>query len=669
MKLRSLIAGALALVLSGSLACAQTNPGTSPLSVVKGGTAASTASGARTNLGLVIGSAVQAWDADLDALSALSGTNTIYYRSGAAAWSAVSIGGFLSFSGGTLNVGDAELTALGGLTSANNKCFYWTGSGTAATFDCSSYGRSVANTADASALRTLAGIVIGTDVQGYDADLAALAGLTSANNKCFYWTGSGTAANFDCTSFGRSVTNAADASALRTLAGAVIGTNVQAWDADLDCIAANSTAGLMAYTGAGTCAYRTLTAPAAGFTITNGAGTAGNPTFVLANDLGALEALGSTGFAVRTASDTWAQRTNTGTANEVCITNGDGVSGNPTYGICSGFLSTAHTWAGAQTFVSPITTGTLDVQQAQVVSGDISPSQITSDQNNYAPTGFSTASVVRVNSDASRTVTGLAGGSDGRLIYWYNTGSQNIILSSENAASTAANRFGFSGDRTLSGGDGVTLLYDATASRWRLVGSNPSASGGGGGDVTGPASSTDNTLARYDGTTGKVIQNSEIGLGDTDGKLTRAAGISISGTNTNDSAAAGYVGEYSEASLASGSALSMTTNVDINVISLSLTAGDWDVEGWAWFNQNSGSTVTTVVQAWISTTSATRPTPPASGFLQQQVNFTAGNQHAIATGLKRISLSGTTTVYLSGRSTFTTSTQVIYGYITARRVR
>jgi len=42
--------------------------------------------------------------------------------------------------------------------------------------------------------------------------------------------------------------------------------------------------------------------------------------------------------------------------------------------------------------------------------------------------------------------------------------------------------------------------------------------GGGGGDVTGPASSTDNALARFDGTTGKVLQSGKIVLGD-DGNL------------------------------------------------------------------------------------------------------------------------------------------------------
>lgn len=62
----------------------------------------SNAGTARTNLGLAIGTNVQAWDADLDAIAALSGTNTIYYRSAANTWTAVTISNDLLFSGGTL---------------------------------------------------------------------------------------------------------------------------------------------------------------------------------------------------------------------------------------------------------------------------------------------------------------------------------------------------------------------------------------------------------------------------------------------------------------------------------------------------------------------------------------------------------------------------------------
>ena len=56
------------------------NGGISPGTVVQideGGTAATTASGARTNLGLAIGADVEAWSASLDALAALSGTGFV----------------------------------------------------------------------------------------------------------------------------------------------------------------------------------------------------------------------------------------------------------------------------------------------------------------------------------------------------------------------------------------------------------------------------------------------------------------------------------------------------------------------------------------------------------------------------------------------------------------
>lgn len=96
--------------------------------------------------------------------------------------------------------------------------------------------------------------------------------------------------------------------------------------------------GIIAKTGFGDVSTRTLQQPAAGVTITNPAGIAGDPTFALANDLAALEGLASTGFAVRTGADTWAQRAVAGTADRVSVTNGNGVSDDPTVDIAATYV-------------------------------------------------------------------------------------------------------------------------------------------------------------------------------------------------------------------------------------------------------------------------------------------------------------------------------------------
>lgn len=105
----------------------------------------------------------------------------------------------------------------------------------------------------------------------------------------------------------------------------------------------------------------------------------------------------------------------------------------------------------------------------------ISPTQITANQNDYNPTSLSTATVVRLSTDASRNLTGLAGGSTGRVLWVANSGSFNVVLKDDDAGSSAANRFALAGDVTLLPDMMVLLWYDATSSRWRAVGQWASA--------------------------------------------------------------------------------------------------------------------------------------------------------------------------------------------------
>lgn len=135
-----------------------------------------------------------------------------------------------------------------------------------------------------------------------------------------------------------------------------IGVTVQGLDSDLTAVAGLSSNGLIARTGTGTAAVRTLTAPAAGITVSNGDGVSGNPTLALANDLAALEALSGTNtIYYRSASDTWTAVTinanlgfsagTLGSALGTAATKATGTSGNTVP-----LLDGANTWSGGNRF-------------------------------------------------------------------------------------------------------------------------------------------------------------------------------------------------------------------------------------------------------------------------------------------------------------------------------
>lgn len=118
----------------------------------------------------------------------------------------------------------------------------------------------------------------GTQVQSFV--LGSYAGATSITTLGTISTGTwqGTAV---AVAYGG--TGATTAAAARTNLGLAIGTDVQAYDAELAAIAALSVAGLISRTGAGTAAARTLTGTTDRVTVTNGDGAAGNPTVDVAS--------------------------------------------------------------------------------------------------------------------------------------------------------------------------------------------------------------------------------------------------------------------------------------------------------------------------------------------------------------------------------------------------
>lgn len=144
-------------------------------------------------------------------------------------------------------------------------------------------------------------------LQPLDSDLTAIAALTT-------------------TSFGRGLLTLADAAALRSSAGTVIGTDVQAFSS-------------------------VLAATTASFTTTDETKLDGIEDLADVTDATNVAAAGAVmdsdwstnGMMARTGSGAYASRTVTGTTNEISVANGDGASGNPTISLPSTIVLTGKT--------------------------------------------------------------------------------------------------------------------------------------------------------------------------------------------------------------------------------------------------------------------------------------------------------------------------------------
>lgn len=417
MKLR-LLAGALALALSFVPASAQVNPGTSPLSIQKGGTGAATLA----NHGFVLGHGT----GSLTAIACTSAQLAIGQAAADPICQTVT---------GDVTISAAGVTAIGASKVTNSQ----------------------------------------------------LATMAANTTKC---NATGGAANpTDC-----------NAATMRTNMGVVIGTNVEAWDADLDCIAALSSTGVISRTGAGTCS------------------------------------------------------------------------------------------AGALA-LSGLATGTQDTLVGYF--------------------GSTTASATAINNCASS------------LTY-----------------STATHTFGCNA----------------------LVGS---------GDVTGPASATDNAAARFDSTTGKLIKNSPLIIADTTGALSRSGGtgIAVQGS-AGVASAAGYIGETVSNTVTAGSPVALTDNVDAVWNTLSISAGCWLVGGNVGIIGTSGSTVATHMHADHNITGSTtiQASPGGGSTTALHITSNQSNLWIFPLGWVPYCVGSTTTVRYVLIANFSGGTAGAYGVAWAVRI-
>lgn len=202
---------------------------------------------------------------------------------------------------------------------------------------------------------------------------------------------------------------------------------------------------------------------------------------------------------------------------------------------------------------------------------------------------------------------------------------------------------------TLSGSDPKVILNNTTSS------DSPYIEGGIGGDGNLTLSGGSSRGVRvYNNSGGTLLIDAQ------------GAGVAVRGSNTNDSAASGYIGEAVRSFVSVASLVSLVNTQWKDVTSISLTAGDWDVNGIVLI---AGST-TTDWEMGISTT-----TGNSGAGMNEGDNSTEGPLPIAGSNMPgvipswRISLSTTTTVYLKAVANFASSTAQVYGRISARRMR
>ncbi len=189
-----------------------------------------------------------------------------------------------------------------------------------------------------------------------------------------------------------------------------------------------------------------------------------------------------------------------------------------------------------------------------------------------------------------------------------------------------------------------TIPYEGSDAEFCLSTGN-CAGVGGTGDVVGPASSTDHAIARFDLTTGKLIQNSSVTIDDsgnlsTGGTLTAATTGSLNGLNVN-SGALGAVTGFTQTSGVFSSTLSTTNsatfssstaNTDTIAIKPQTTSAAASFTGTLTSLDLTGSDKTWSLPNTTGTIALTSDIPTSDNYQNWVLQADAGSNQNVTTG-------------------------------------
>ena len=127
-------------------------------------------------------------------------------------------------------------------------------------------------------------------------------------------------------------------------------------------------------------------------------------------------------------------------------------------------------------------------------------------------------------------------------------------------------------ERIITAGSGITITDGGAGGSLTIA-----ATGGGTGDVVGPASATDNAVVRFDLTTGKLIQNSAVTIADTTGNITTPGDIAVNGGDITTTAATFNIANTNATTLNVGGAAS---SINMGLSTALATIGNAEIGAW-----------------------------------------------------------------------------------------